>query len=83
MNNAARHSGSPDAWVRITCAGDGLELAVEDRGKRDLDAGAARRDPARGMGLVSMRERAELIGGELQVRRPAEGGTTVHLRVVD
>jgi signal transduction histidine kinase len=34
------------------------------------------------MGLVSMRERAELIGGELQVRRPAEGGTAVRLRVV-
>ena len=35
------------------------------------------------MGLVSMRERAELIGGELQVRRPPEGGTTVYLRVVN
>jgi signal transduction histidine kinase len=47
-----------------------------------MPEGAARRDTDRGMGLVSMRERAELMGGELQVRRPAEGGTTVHLRVV-
>jgi signal transduction histidine kinase len=33
------------------------------------------------MGMVSMRERAELIGGELDVRRSAGGGTIVHLRV--
>ena len=82
LSNAARHSGSAVAWVRITCAGDRLELEVEDRGK-GMPEGAARRETDRGMGLVSMRERAELIGGELQVRRPAEGGTTVYLRVVD
>ena len=82
LSNAARHSGSAVAWVRITCAGDGLELEIEDRGK-GMPEGAARRETDRGMGLVSMRERAELIGGELQVRRPAEGGTTVYLRVVD
>jgi signal transduction histidine kinase len=33
------------------------------------------------MGLVSMRERAELMGGELQLRHPAQGGLIVHLRV--
>ena len=35
------------------------------------------------MGLVSMRERAELMGGELQVDARPQGGTIVHLRVVD
>lgn len=33
------------------------------------------------MGLVSMRERAELIGGELHVGRPPQGGTLVQLQV--
>ena len=82
LSNAARHSGSSVAWVRITCADDCLELEIEDRGK-GMPEGAARRETDRGMGLVSMRERAELIGGELQVRRPPEGGTTVYLRVVN
>ena len=80
LSNAARHSGSPDASVRITCADGNLELAVEDRGT-GISTPATAADPARGMGMVSMRERAELIGGELDVRRSAGGGTIVHLRV--
>ena len=80
LSNAARHSGSPDAWVRITCGDGNLELAVEDRGT-GISKQASAADPARGMGMVSMRERAELIGGELDVRRGAGGGTIVHLRV--
>ena len=80
LSNVGRHSGSAEAWVRLTCAGDGLELEVEDRGRgTSLDHTA--RAVNRGMGLVSMRERAELMGGELQLRRPAEGGLTVYVRV--
>jgi signal transduction histidine kinase len=80
LSNAARHSGSPDAWVRIRCDGGNLELAVEDRGS-GIATQASAADPARGMGMVSMRERAELIGGQLEVKRGAGGGTVVHLRV--
>jgi signal transduction histidine kinase len=80
LSNAARHSGSPDAWVRITCGDGNLELAIEDRGS-GIPAQASGAESARGMGMVSMRERAELIGGELDVSRSARGGTIVHLRV--
>ena len=80
LSNAARHSGSAVAWVRVTCVDESLELEVEDRGK-GIPEGTMRRETDRGMGLVSMRERAELIGGELQMRRPLEGGTVVYLRV--
>jgi signal transduction histidine kinase len=80
LSYAARHSGSPDAWVRIRCDGGNLELAVEDRGS-GIATQASAADPARGMGMVSMRERAELIGGQLEVKRGAGGGTVVHLRV--
>ena len=80
LSNIGRHSGSSEAWVRLTCAGSGLELEVEDRGKGTATDESAR-GTSRGMGLVSMRERAELMGGELQLRHPPQGGLIVHLRV--
>lgn len=80
LSNIARHSGSPDAWVRVACADGALELEIEDRGSGTTIDDAVR-GTGRGMGLVSMRERAELIGGELQLRHPAQGGLIVHLRV--
>ena len=55
---------------------DWLELAVEDRGPGVLDT-----PERRGLGIVTMRERAELLGGTIEFSRPAEGGTLVTLRV--
>jgi signal transduction histidine kinase len=80
LSNIGRHSGSSEAWVRLTCTDDSLELEVEDRGKGTA-IDEVSRGTNRGMGLVSMRERAELMGGELQLRRPAQGGLIVHVRV--
>jgi signal transduction histidine kinase len=80
LNNAARHSGSPEAWVRIDCRGGDLQLDIEDHGSGIVAASPAG-GAERGMGMVSMRERAELIGGELHVVPAQRGGTVVRLRV--
>jgi len=80
LANVGRHSGSTDAVVRLRCEDDGLELEIEDHG-RGLPAHAAEPMLNGGMGLVSMRERAELMGGHLTLRRPADGGLIVDLRV--
>lgn len=76
LNNVARHSGSKKAWVRLHYAPDGLELQIEDRGS---GFGAPR--PRQGLGLVAMRERAELLGGTLKLESPPSGGTVVSLKV--
>ncbi|MGH9374048.1 MAG: sensor histidine kinase, partial [Vicinamibacterales bacterium] len=80
LSNLGRHSGSAEAWVRLACVGDGLDLEIEDRGK-GMPMDDVLRGPDRGMGLVSMRERAELMGGDLQLRQPAQGGVIIQLRV--
>jgi signal transduction histidine kinase len=80
LSNVGRHSGSAEVSVRLTCVGDGLELDVEDHGK-GASIDDAQRGANRGLGLVSMRERAELMGGALRLGRPAQGGLTVHLSV--
>jgi signal transduction histidine kinase len=76
LNNMARHSGAKEAWVRLRFLPDALELDVEDHG-----IGFTPHPNKRGIGLVAMRERSELMGGRIAFSRPAEGGTLVHLVV--
>ena len=75
LSNVARHSGASHAWVRLRGRDGALELEVEDHGKGLLAA------PRRGLGIVTMRERAELIGGTIDFLTPPEGGTLVRLTV--
>ncbi len=76
LNNATRHSGAKEAWVRLRFSPQELEIEVEDHG-RGFEAGNVKQ----GIGLVAMRERAELLGGKVEFDRPAPGGTRVRLRV--
>ena len=76
LNNVARHSEAKEAWVRLRFKPATLELEIEDHG-----AGIVERPNRRGIGLVAMRERSELMGGQIVFSRPAEGGTLVHLTV--
>jgi len=76
LNNIARHSGARQAWVRMRFLPAALELEVEDHG-----AGIATKEKRQGIGLVAMRERAELVQGTIEFLRPAEGGTLMRLRM--
>ena len=55
-------------------------LIVEDDGK-GFDPDAAEGGGDRGMGLLNMRERAALAGGEMEIESAAGAGTTVFVRV--
>jgi len=76
LNNVSRHAETNEAWVRLTYAAKELMLEVEDHGK-----GVKREKGQSGIGMVAMRERAELIGGTLAYEKPHAGGTRVKLRV--
>lgn len=74
LNNVRLHSGAAQVDVQLESDGDGVALTVKDDGR-----GLAQADgPSRqGMGLLGMRERAALLGGELDVRSNGDQGTTV------
>lgn len=76
LNNVARHAGASEARIRLRYLPDTLLLEVEDHG-----FGLESPSTKRGIGLVAMRERAELLGGKLELLRPAQGGTLVRLSV--
>jgi len=79
LNNLAKHSKSSLAWVRLEFSQGRLHLEVEDRGV-GLAAGQ-NTGARRGIGMVAMRERAELLRGKIEFLRPSEGGTLVRLDV--
>jgi len=76
LNNVARHSGATEAWVRVRSLPQEWRFEVEDHG-----SGFRPQTDKQGMGVVAMRERAELLGGTLQFLKPSEGGTLVRLSV--
>jgi signal transduction histidine kinase len=80
LGNVSRHSASKEAWVRLRGTTHSLDVEIEDRGVGMADRTAALR-PDAGMGLVNMRERAELMGGQLTLRQPPKGGLMVQVRV--
>ena len=77
LTNVSKHAGAKEAWVRMAQHNGRLALAIEDRG-RGLPAGDA---VARGVGLVSMRERAELMGGTFAIRPASPRGVIVDVEV--
>ena len=76
LNNAARHSGADKVLVRLRFGEKALEVEVEDHGK-----GIPVTRSGRGIGIVAMRERAELLHGNLEFATPNGGGTLVRLMV--
>jgi signal transduction histidine kinase len=76
LNNVARHSGSKQAWVRLRFLAKSLELEIEDRGTGFVPA-----QVRQGIGLVAMRERAELVNGTIEFLQPGLGGSLVRLRI--
>jgi signal transduction histidine kinase len=78
LSNAARHGGGAGVQVAVTTSGDGYLVAdVRDRGP-GFDV---RKRPRQGhLGLAGMRERAELLGGRLELESSPEAGT--HVRAV-
>jgi signal transduction histidine kinase len=75
LNNVSRHAGVQEAWVRLMYQPDALVLEVEDHGR-----GIAAEKHDRGIGLVAMRERAELISGQIEYLQANGRGTLVRMK---
>jgi PAS domain S-box-containing protein len=76
ITNVARHSGAREASVIVEFDTD-VVLRVFDKG-RGFPTG---RIASNGLGLVSMRERVEALGGQLKITSRPGRGTTVEARV--
>jgi len=76
LTNVARHADVDRASLRLRADGQRVELVVTDRGR-----GFSVRETAAGSGLRGIRERAVLIGAELELESAPHAGTTLRLRI--
>jgi signal transduction histidine kinase len=76
MTNALKHSGAESLKLDVTEQDGYVTLRIEDAGQ-GFDPGKT----ADGFGLLGMRERVELLGGEFVVMSKPSAGTTVTARL--
>jgi signal transduction histidine kinase len=79
LTNALKHAGPAQASVTVRYAPHELQLEITDDGR---GAARVRSDSDRGgRGLIGMKERVAVFGGELSVGPRPEGGYRVHVRL--
>ena len=77
LQNAVKHSGAREVFVHLQGADTGLTAIVIDDGAGfDVDA-----QFGKGLGLVSMTERLEAVGGTLKIRSTPGSGTRLKMTV--
>ena len=70
LTNAAKHAQATEVWVTVDTDGLNVRLSIRDDGIGGADFG-------RGSGLIGLRDRAEALGGRLEVSSPLGDGTSL------
>jgi PAS domain S-box-containing protein len=78
LHNASKHSSARRVDVQLREDSGEIHLIVSDTG-RGFDVEAALQ--GKGLGLTSMRERARLVNGTIEIQSKPMGGTIIHVRV--
>jgi len=74
LQNVCKHSGVKEASIYLATDGERVQLRVSDQG---VGFDASKRSKETGLGLVSMRERARLLGARFTVESSVGHGTTI------
>jgi signal transduction histidine kinase len=80
LTNIRKHAGASKAWVRFEQDGDRVRISVEDDG-RGFDPAQVAGEGQQYFGLQIMRERAESVGGSLELDAWPGQGTRIVMRV--
>lgn len=82
LTNVRKHSNAEAVSIRTEARGGDFILTVEDNGVGfDPDALAAEQESGKHLGLMAIRERAELLGGELSIESAPGRGTKLTVRI--
>jgi signal transduction histidine kinase len=79
LNNTHKHAKAGRADVILDKRRDTIILIVEDDGI-GFDP-EDKKTHSKGIGLIGMRERVALVGGEIEIESTPKSGTTIYVRV--
>jgi signal transduction histidine kinase len=80
LNNTAKYSRADLVTLSLRKTGDPIELVIQDNGQGfDVKDTLSKEKYKRGLGLSSMRERAELSGGSFDIESIRGKGTTIRV----
>lgn len=80
LSNVVRHAEASRVTIRIDVADRQVVAVVRDDG-RGFDPGLPPGNDGRGLGLMGMRERANLVGGRVSVESEPGAGTCIRLEI--
>ncbi len=80
MTNIRRHAQASSVDIALKTVGKAVELVIADNG-RGFDFASLQENPQRGIGLRNMHERAEAVGGNLDVASSPGNGTRIVVTV--
>jgi len=81
MSNVARHAEASQVLVEVSREGREIRVAIEDDGKGFDPAATTIKGGRPHWGLIGIRERAELLGGEARIDSSPGAGTRVNVRI--
>ncbi|MFD1152036.1 ATP-binding protein [Saccharothrix hoggarensis] len=76
LSNVLRHADARRVAIGLRYTDDGLRLSIRDDGR-----GAGGEHAAGGWGIIGMRERLALLGGDLRASTPPDGGFLVEAEI--
>jgi signal transduction histidine kinase len=82
LNNIVKHAGAKNIYVRVAYLANAYTVQIKDDGKGfDLAAIEQNPDKQEGSGLRNLRNRAAIIGAELEIQSEPNKGTTITIHL--
>lgn len=82
ITNIARHAMARNVWIVFATQEERIEITIEDDGIGfDMVSVTLSPDSGRGLGLLGMQERVELLGGQFHIDSAPGFGTRIHIAV--
>ncbi len=83
VHNIARHADAKSVYISLNFNKGAINIRLTDDGRGfDVEEAMSTKDRPRGLGLLGMKERVELVRGSLSIRsRSGGGGTEINIEI--